>query len=211
MTIKDNAADVRAVLEHLGLKKAHFVAQSSGSVILLQYVLDYPETVHSLTLMEPPFPWLIGNEPEYLETMGKAGSLYEAGDKAGAVDAFHVGVVGEDYYASFDANLPDGWFEQLVTDIDTIVQVESHALESWTFSEQDAARITQPVLNVTGAETRPYLKACHETVKSWIPHSENVVLPNTTHAMMETNPKGMAELLADFFSRHPIPAQTRSS
>jgi pimeloyl-ACP methyl ester carboxylesterase len=204
MSIEDNAVDIRAALEHLGIEKAQFVSQSSGSIILLQYMLDYPETVHSATLMEPPFPWVIGNEPEYLETMEKAGSLYEAGDKAGAVDAFHVGVGGKDYYAQFDANLPDGWFDQLVTDIDTIVQVESHALESWTFSKEHAARINQPVLNVTGARTRPYLRVCHETVKSWIPHAENPVLPNTTHALMETNPKSMAELLANFFSRHPI-------
>jgi hypothetical protein len=57
---------------------------------------------------------------------------------------------------------------------------------------------------LTGSDTRPYLREWHETVKAWMPHAENVVLSETTHAIPEANPSPKAELLADFFSRHPI-------
>jgi pimeloyl-ACP methyl ester carboxylesterase len=37
-----------------------------------------------------------------------------------------------------------------------------------------------------------------------VQHAENVELPDATHCMLQSNPKGAAELLADFFTRHPL-------
>jgi pimeloyl-ACP methyl ester carboxylesterase len=205
-SIEDNAADIRATLRHLGIDRAHFVSVSAGSIILLQYAHDFPETVHSLTLIEPPFPWICNPDPEYLASSEKAGMLYQAGDKAGALDAFATEVAGQDYVAQFDANLPDGWFDQWLSEIDTMAQVEVPALSQWTFSRGDATRITQPVLNVMGSDTRPYFKTCNETVQSWIPHAENVVLSNATHVPPVMNPRDFANIVAGFLSRHPIRA-----
>ena len=204
MSIKDNARDFREVMKHLGIERAHFVSVSAGSVILLQYAHDFPATVHSLTLIEPPFSWICDPDPDNLASAEEAGALYMAGDKAGAVHTFAKEVAGENYYAQFDANLPDGWFDHWVDEVDTMVQVEEPALGQWTFSREDATRITQPALNVTGSDTRPYFRTCHETVKSWIPHAENVVMPNAGHVLPLTHPEGFAELVAGFLSRHPI-------
>ena len=80
------------------------------------------------------------------------------------------------------------------------------ALESWEFTHGDAARINQPVLNVTGADTTSYFREIHETVRIWLPQAENFELPNATHPMLQTNPQGAAECLASFFSRHRLPS-----
>jgi 3-oxoadipate enol-lactonase len=77
--------------------------------------------------------------------------------------------------------------------------------EPWAFTPEDAARIKQPVLNVVGVDTRPYFREAHETIREWIPQAENFELPNANHCMLQMNPRGAAERLADFFSRHRMP------
>ena len=76
------------------------------------------------------------------------------------------------------------------------------ALQAWNFTREDAARITQPVLNLTGANTTAYFREAHETVRTWLPHAESHELPDATHAMLQTNPEGAATRLASFFSSH---------
>ena len=51
--VADHAADCRAVLRGLGITHAHIVGHSYGGCIALQFALDYPAVVHSLTLIEP--------------------------------------------------------------------------------------------------------------------------------------------------------------
>jgi pimeloyl-ACP methyl ester carboxylesterase len=94
-----------------------------------------------------------------------------------------------------------------VADSDTIFKSDLPALQSWPFTREDAGRIRQPVLNLCGANTKPYFRQIHETIRAWLPHAENSELPNATHAMLQTNPKGAAERLVSFFSRHPMATQ----
>lgn len=203
-TLSQGAADCHATLELLGIEKAHLVGESSGASILLQFALDYPDAVQSLVLLEPVLLSEIGDTPELVAMLERAESLYESGDSPGAVDAFMREVAGAGYRTQFDQNLPSGWFERLANDADTMFQVEPQQLQALQFTRDEAFRITRPVLNMMGQETRPYFRKCHELIREWIPHAENVVLPNATHCILETNPAGAAERLADFFARHPI-------
>ena len=50
----------------------------------------------------------------------------------------------------------------------------------------------------------PCIHAWAVRASNWIPHAQNAMLPDTGHAMPQTNPKGSAEMLADFFARHPM-------
>lgn len=204
LTIEHQAADCLAVMHHLGIERAHLVGQSYGGVILLQMALDAPDAVHTLALLEPGLPSILFNSPAFGAVMTKAVSLYQAGDKAGAMETFGQEVAGADYHTIFDQTLPPGYFERWVATADTFFQYDASAISPWTFTQADAARITQPVLNMRGANTQPYFREIYETVQQWLPHAKNVVLPNATHAMLQTNPKGAAEQLANFFACHPL-------
>ena len=54
-TIRQQAADGRALLRHLGIPRAHIAGHSYGAAIALQWALDAPEEVQSLALLEAPF------------------------------------------------------------------------------------------------------------------------------------------------------------
>lgn len=204
ITIEQQAADCRAVMQRLGVERAHVAGQSYGGVISLQLALEAPNAVQTLAVLEPALPSVLGNAPSFNETMSEAASLYESGNQVGAVETFGQEVGGADYRAAFDQTLPEGSIDRWVADADALFG-EAQALQSWAFTREEAARITQPVLNMTGAQTTPYLRTAYERVQEWLPHAENVVLPGASHAILQTNPEGAAEHLADFFSRHPLP------
>ena len=62
-SIEQQAADCRAVMQHLEIERAHCVGQSYGAVILLQTALDFPDTVYSLALLEPGLPSVLFESP----------------------------------------------------------------------------------------------------------------------------------------------------
>ncbi len=198
------SADCQALLRHLGIGRAHFVGQSGGGIVALQVALDAPEMVHSIALLEPALPSVLFNAAEFGAVAEKAVAAYESGNKADAIDTFGQEVAGVDYRKVFDRTLPPGNFERWVADADTLFQADFPAYPAWTFGGDEAARISQPTLNMMGANTNSYFREIYETVCSWVPHAENFVLPNATHAMLQTNPKAAAERLASFFSNNPL-------
>lgn len=128
------------------------------------------------------------------------------GDKAAAVDTFLQGTCGAGYRALLDQVLP-GAFEQAVADADTFFGQELPAVQQWSFSREDARRITQPVLAVVGAKSKelsPIWGERQQLLLTWLPKAEPFVLPGATHLLHVQNPRGMAEGLAAFFARHRL-------
>jgi pimeloyl-ACP methyl ester carboxylesterase len=142
--------------------------------------------------------------------VGTAVQLYRAGEKAGAIDTFLRGVCGPGYRAVLDQALPEA-FEQHVADADTFFGQELPALQQWSFTREDARRITQPVLAVIGAKSQELDRIWverQELLLSWLPNVTPFVLPNATHLLQVQNPRGMAEGLAAFFARHLLSASS---
>jgi pimeloyl-ACP methyl ester carboxylesterase len=206
LSIAQQAADCRALMDHLGVRRAHVAGHSYGGVIGLQLALDYPDMVHSLALLEPAL-LIVPSTPQFMEAMGPIMQRYEAGDKMGAVDDFLQTVVGPEYRSVLDRVVP-GAFEQAVADADTFFRIELPALGEWSFTQAEAGRITQPVLAVLGADSHtlwPGWAEVHDLVQAWLPQSEAFVLAGATHGLQMMNPQGMAAGLAGFFARHPLP------
>jgi pimeloyl-ACP methyl ester carboxylesterase len=205
ISFAQQAAHCRSLMRHLGIERAHIVGHSSSGQLALQLALDTPGAVHTLALLEPALLTLLSAEVPgpSLET---AFQLYQAGDKAGAIDAFLRAVCGPSYRAVLDRAIP-GAFEQHVADADTFFIHEVPAVGQWLFTREDAQRITQPVLMAIGAKNnQAFVDYIQELLLSWLPNAESFVLPDATHLMQVENPHGMAEGLAAFFARHPITA-----
>lgn len=156
VSMAQQSADCRAVMRHVGVERAHLVGQSYGAVILLQVAIDAPEMVHSLTLIEPPLPSVLFNSSAFNDMVAKIMPLYATGQKVAALDTFAQGVISAEYRTVFDQNLPPGAFDRWVADVDTIFQSDIPALQTWQFTGEDAARITQPVLNMAGPTVCPF-------------------------------------------------------
>src|SRR5688572_24080219 len=150
-SLAEQAADCRALLRHLGIKRAHIVGHSSGGVIALRLALDAPDVVHSLVLLEPTL-LDVPSGAQLRELLEPVLQQYGAGDKEGAADSFARWAIGSDYRTWLDRLIP-GAFQQVAGDADTFFGVELPSMQEWLFTQQDAQRITQPVLVMLGAES----------------------------------------------------------
>jgi pimeloyl-ACP methyl ester carboxylesterase len=208
VTMADHARHCRLLMRELGIERAHVVGHSSSVAVALQLALDAPEAVHTVVSMDAARP----SPTTELQAAFRRGFVepaverYRAGDKEGALDRFFRGVFGPDYRNPLQQGLP-GAFEQAVSDADTFFTQELPALwERWSFTEEDARRIAQPVLAVVGEHSAPTFPERRELLRSWLPEVELFDLPGATHMLHLENPQGMADGLASFFARHPIPA-----
>lgn len=207
VSIAQQAAHCQALMRHLGIERAHLVGHSSSAMVALQLALDASETVQTLALLDAARPAPPSElQLEFVKAFVQpALQRYGAGDKAGAVDIWMQGTCGPDYRTALKQALPDA-FDQAVADADTFFGQELPAVQQWSFTQEEASRITQPVLAALGTLSRPIFRERRELLLAWLPNVEPFVLPDATHLLHVENPRGMAEGLAAFFARHPLSA-----
>jgi pimeloyl-ACP methyl ester carboxylesterase len=213
ITMVDHARHCRLLMAHLGIERAHLVGHSSSVAIVLQLALDFQDVVQTVVAMEAARPSPATAVPETFrkEYIEPALELYGTGDKEGAVDRFFRGVFGPGYRDRLERGLPGG-FDQAVSDADTFFTQELPALwQTWTFTEAEARRITQPVLAVQGEHSASTFPERRELLLSWLPNVEPFDLLGATHLLHVENPQRMAEALASFFARHPIESSPASA
>jgi pimeloyl-ACP methyl ester carboxylesterase len=202
-SMSQQAADARALLGHLGISRAHVLGHSFGGAIAIQLALDAPDLVASLALLEPALAAAVPPPAEFQDMIAAAIPKFQAGDRAGAVDTFFAYVLQPGYRPMLDKNLP-GAFDQAVADLDTPFSVELEVLLTWSFTVDDAARIQLPVLAVIGQDSGPMFDDGHKVLRQWIPHAEELRIPQTNHALQFMSPRVIAEGLAGFLGRQQL-------
>jgi pimeloyl-ACP methyl ester carboxylesterase len=204
VSVDEQAADCRALLHYLGVKRAHVVGHSYGGAVALHLAMETPGMVHSLALLEPAL--MIGESAQgYRESLIKGRQRSREAEAAIVVDEF-LRARWPDYRATLDRTLP-GAFEQAVEDAGTVFESELPGLLDWRFGEADARSIVRPTLSVVGGESEvlwPRFGETHRLLLEWLPNAEGFVLPGTTHFLQVQDSRGMAEALAAFWARHPI-------
>jgi pimeloyl-ACP methyl ester carboxylesterase len=199
-TIAAQAQQLGLLLRDLGLRRVHLVGQSSGALIAIQLALNAPETVRTLTLLEPALP--IAGSPN--AGIAASMALFKSGKREAAVDTFMRAVAGDNYRATVERTLPRA-FDQALADADVFFEQELPAVRAWSFSRMEAQRLRMPVLIVLGArsdEVSPIWRQRHALLLSWLPSAEAFVLPGATHLLQLQNPRTLAEKLAPFFASH---------
>src|SRR5919107_3597032 len=200
VSVAQQAADCRALLLYLGVKRAHIVGHSYGGIVALQLALDTPSVVHSLALLEPGL--MVGaSAQDYRESLARGVERYREAGAEVVVDEF-LEARWPGYRATLDRVLP-GAFAQAVADAATWFEREASGQLAWRFGEAEVRRISQPTLSVLGGESDAHWSRFGETHRlllEWLPHAEGFVLPGTTHFMQIEDPQSMAEALAAFWT-----------
>ena len=205
VSIADHAADAAALLDHLGVPRAHIAGHSSGAAVAVQLALDHPETVQTLILLELSLLSVPSGEA-FLEQAGPAFEAYASGDPAGALAIFTSAVSGLEWTtcrALLEERVP-GAVEQAIGDADTFFGIELPALTEWTFGREQAAAIHQPVLSVLGTETQPLWVEVAEFLRSTLPQVDECTIDGVGHLLHIQRPEPVARGMAEFLERHSM-------
>lgn len=205
VSIADHAADAAALLDHLGLRRAHVAGHSSGAAVAAQLALEHPEAVHTLSLLEMSLLSVPSGEA-FFEQVGPAFEAYGSGDPERALASFVSAVSGLDWAtcrAVLDASVP-GAVAQAVKDVDTFFGIELPALAEWAFSAEQAAAIQCPVLSVLGADTLPLWVEVADFLRSSLPDVEDCLIDGAGHLLHIQRPRPVARGMAKFLRRNPM-------
>ena len=206
VSIGQHAADAAALLEHLGVRRAHIAGHSTGASIGAQLALDHPEKVHTLTLLEPTLVSLPLGGP-FLKAAGPVFEAYRSGDHAGAFAMFVAAASGLDWEvcrALLEERIP-GVVAQSIKDVDTFFGVELPAVTDWKFGREQAAAIRKPVLSVIGAETQSLWVEIATFLGSSLPQVEELTVEGAGHLLQIQRPEPVALGMAQFLTRNSIP------
>ena len=207
VSIGDHAADAAALLEHVGVRRAHIAGHSTGASIGAQLALDHPEKVHTLTLLEPTLVSLpLGDA--FLRAAGPVFETYGTGDHSGAFAMFVAAASGLEWEACralLEERIP-GVVSQSIKDADTFFGVELPSLVEWAFGPEQAAAIRRPVLSVIGAETQPLWVEIADFLRSSLPDVEDCTIDGVGHLLQIQRPEPVARGMAEFLERNPIAA-----
>ena len=205
VSIGEHAGDAAALLDHLGLRRAHIAGHSTGASIGAQLALDHPEKVHTLTLLEPTLVSLpLGDQ--FLEAAAPVFEAYASGDHSGAFAMFVAAASGLDREACralLEERIP-GVVSQSIKDADTFFGVELPAVAEWTFGPEQAAAIRAPVLSVIGAETQPLWVEIAAFLRSSLPHVEECTIDRVGHLLQIQRPEPVARAMTGFLRRHAM-------
>ena len=207
VSIADHAADAAALLDHLGVPRAHIAGHSSGGAVAAQLALDHPGTVHTLVLLELSL-LSVPSGDGFFQQAGPAFEAYGRGDHEDALAIFMRAVSGLDWAACravLDECLP-GSVQQALKDADTFFGVELPALAAWEFGLAEAARLGCPVLSVFGTGTQPLWVDVAAFLRSAVPHIEDCSIAGVGHLLHIERPRSVAVALAGFLAGHPMTA-----
>lgn len=205
VSIARQAEDAVKLLQHLGIERAHIIGHSLGGVIAIQFVLAYPEMTKSLTLLEPAL--IVGDSGKsYRESLSQGLSAMQNSDVETIVNEFFQVRFGDNYREGLDLSLP-GAFQQAVSDASACFNSDIQGLLEWNFERSNAREIDVSTLVVLGEESREMSSRFEETYRillDWLPNAEGVTIPDTAHGMQMQNPEGVASVLNQFLSQHPV-------
>lgn len=207
VTVAEHAADAKALLDHLGIAKAHVAGHSSGAAVALQLALDAPDKVHSLVLLEPSLLTLPGAQGFFAKA-GPAFDAFASGQPELALEIFMTAASGlpwDQCRALLEARVP-GSIAQSLEDADTFFGVELPALTQWTFTPAQAASLRQPTLSILGTRTEPLWVEVDALLRSSMPNVQSTSIDGVGHLLHIQDAKSVATALAAFIARHPVQA-----
>lgn len=201
-SIVRDAEDCAALLDGLGIDRAHVVGLSYSGAVALQLAADAPARVQSLTLVEPPPV----HTPRTAEFRAANDRLLAARREHGpdvALDEFLAMVIGPHWQQVAEDQLP-GSSEQMQRDAQTFLDTDLPALLDWRFGATDVARIDCPVLYVGGTDSGPWFAEVRELMLSWFPDAEDVVIDGADHSLALTHAPQIAHALRALLEAHPL-------
>jgi pimeloyl-ACP methyl ester carboxylesterase len=182
--LADMSDDIVALLDHLGIERAHLTGMSMGGYIVQLVAIRHPERVASLGLMSTS----ASSDPEFLADPGETAPITELPEHLDRDAYIAMFVGGQRHLASpgfpFDADesaaLGGRYYDRIYRPDGLLRQW--NALLRGPLERRDAvASITAPVVIIHGRADRSLTPLAALTMAQLLPHAEVRIYPEMGH------------------------------
>ena len=202
-SLREDAMDLAALLEALGMVPAHVVGNSGGAAVALRLASERPELFRSLTVHEPPLFALLADDPAMraplaavMERIGAVVELLRAGDAAGGARRFVETIAlgpGE-----WD-RLPEATRQTFIANAPTFLD-ETQDPEGMSVDLGALGQFTRPALLTRGEESPRFFPAVVARLARALPHAAQHLYAGAGHAPHMTHPAAWLEVVGGFIA-----------
>jgi pimeloyl-ACP methyl ester carboxylesterase len=207
-----DAEDLARFIASLNAAPAHIIGHSYGAFAALFLAARHPQLVRTLTLAEPPAMSLLAHVPGDQAAAGAA-MLKDVRTRMVApmkkAFAKHDTEGGVRTFIDYVKGKPGTW--DAFSDADKAATLKNaHEWEvifagGELFPElkpAEVARITAPVLMLSGAKSYPFLGLIDQALAALLPGAQHIVFPDATHQMWLEEPAACREAVFKLIDAH---------
>jgi pimeloyl-ACP methyl ester carboxylesterase len=203
--VREDVADLAALIKHLELVPAWVVGNSFGASIALRLASEQPDLFRGLIAHEPPLFSLLAGDPSLspllVDAQRKIRAVVEriaSGDHAGASEQFVETVaLGPDTWATVPSDIQQAMIENAPTFLD-----EANDPDQIAFELDRISGLSKPILLTRGDQSPPTFAPVVTRLSGALPHADVVTLPGAGHVPHETHPDAYVETIIEFTRRH---------
>jgi pimeloyl-ACP methyl ester carboxylesterase len=200
-SIRDDVADLAALIEQLDLGPAWIVGSSFGGCIALRLAVARPELVLGVIIHEPPLYRLLVDDPSMTEVLqdlkkrhGEVARKIASGDHRGAAKLFMESV----------SRGPGAWSQiaparqqALIDNAPTFLDEENDP-EAYTIELSSLKQLRKPVLLTKGDQSQPMFAPVVSVLEASIPDVRTYTFPGVGHIPQSSHPEEYVQVMAEF-------------
>jgi pimeloyl-ACP methyl ester carboxylesterase len=201
-----HAEDLNALLTHFGIRDAHFVANSRGGAIIIQFLKLYPDKVRSITFADATIPLApitegsaFFNAPKAMN--GPPPTLQQAlaGREAAKKSSFTKVAQARPELHAIQRRMADQFSPRVAMNPQRSDSGSAMHIGPWNSRDfPDMTVMRQPMLVLVGELTDVFfIEGAREAARLW-PNVRVHTLAGTDHLMMLEDPGGFNQLVLKF-------------
>ena len=206
------AADISGLMESQGINEAHIVGHDIGGQTAVSFAYAYPQKTKTLTVIDVPTPGTELFEEISMDPRAWHWRFHANVDLAMLLVSGRQREYFEYFFARFAAGIPGvteqeiNYYAHVYSDPDTL----RAGFEFYAAFDEDHARnkelfktpLELPALAVNSSETVPFPHVT-QALSTFARDTEGFTPRPSGHWIPDQHPEQLAEVLKDFFARHP--------
>lgn len=216
-TVENNAADLKGLIEKLGIGPVDLVGHSYGGFVAAYLAADHPDLLRSLVLVEPAVSTLLvtnQKSPAQLfalllrnPSVALAARRFQRVSLVPSLKALDTGDLGKAVELNVDGvqdlpgaygKMPEKARRMVLDNARTIAELRT---EFPRFTAKEARKISARTLVVSGESSSLWLRRIGELLTRAIPKSETARVPRARHFPHMENPEVFNEKVLAFLER----------